>query len=96
MGVLLKSPLYDNWWNNFREETHMVLIEAKVVDSTHLELSKPITANRGKTVFVAVAEFSEKDVERQQWLARSAAALQAAYGASEPDYTPAMVKENNP
>ena len=74
----------------------MVLIEAKVVDSTHLELSKPITANRGKTVFVAVAESSEQDVERQQWLAGSSATLQAAYGDSEPDYTPAMVRESNP
>lgn len=73
----------------------MVLIEAKVVDATHLELLKPIAANRGKTVFVAVAEFSEKDVERQQWLAGSTAALQAAYGASEPDYTTALVRESN-
>ena len=74
----------------------MVLVEAKVVDATHLELSKPIAARRGRTVFVSIAESVEKDAERQQWLAAAAASLQAAYGESEPDYSPTMVKESNP
>ncbi len=74
----------------------MVLVEAKVVDSTHLELSKPIAARQGLTVFVSVVESGQKDAERQQWLAASAASLQAAYGESEPDYSASMVKENNP
>lgn len=74
----------------------MVLIEARVLDSTHLELSKPIAAPQGGTVLVSVAERVEKDADRQQWLAASAASLQAAYGESEPDYTASMVRETNP
>ncbi|MGO8703245.1 MAG: hypothetical protein ACLQVA_05455 [Candidatus Brocadiia bacterium] len=74
----------------------MVLVEAKVLDSTHLELSKPIAAAQGRTVLVSVAERGEKDVDRQQWLAASAAALQAAYGESEPDYPASAVRESNP
>jgi hypothetical protein len=50
----------------------VVVIEAKVVDSTHLELSKPIAARQGRIVIVAVAEPAEEDAERQQWFAASA------------------------
>jgi len=74
----------------------MFLVKARVVDSTHLELSKPIRTVRGRTVFVSVAEPGEKDAERQQWLAASVESLGYAYGESEPDYTPSMVKESNP
>lgn len=74
----------------------MVLLEARVLDSTHLELARPIEASRGRTVLVSVAEPAEQDAERRQWLGSSAASLQAAYGDSEPDYTPAMVRESNP
>ena len=74
----------------------MVLVQAKVVDSTHLELSRPIAAPQGGTVFVSVAELAEKDAERQQWLAASTASLQAAYGESEPQYSPSMLRESNP
>ncbi len=73
----------------------MVLIEAKVMDATHLELTKPITAKRGKKVFVVVAESAEQDAERREWLEGSAATLCSAYGDSEPDYTPDMVRESN-
>ena len=74
----------------------MVLVKATVVDSTHLELSKPIATPKGLTVFVSVAEARDEDAERQQWLAASAEALHAAYGESEPDYSAFMVKESNP
>jgi hypothetical protein len=74
----------------------MVLVEAKVLDSTHLELSKPIAARQGLTVFVSVVESAERDVEQQEWLAASASSLQAAYGESEPDYPASMVRESNP
>lgn len=72
----------------------MVLVEAKVMDSTHLELSRPIKASRGGTVFVSVAETADQDADRQQWLAQSAASLSAAYGDSEPDYSSAMIRES--
>ena len=74
----------------------MVLVSAKVLDSTHLELSKPIVARKGLTVLVSVAEPGEADIERQQWLAVSAQSLCTAYGGSEPDYSASMVKEINP
>ena len=74
----------------------MVLVKAKVMDSTHLELSKPIVARQGVIVLVSVAESAEKDTERQQWLAASSSSLQMAYGESEPDYSASMVRESNP
>ena len=74
----------------------MVVIKAKVIDATHLELLTPIAAPDGDTVLVSVAGAGEEDEERLQWLATSAEALQSAYGESEPAYTPSMVRENNP
>ena len=74
----------------------MVLVKAKVVDSTHLELSKPIAAREGLTVLVSVAELGDHDRERNQWLAASAQSLCTAYGKTEPDYSASMVKEMNP
>ncbi len=73
----------------------MIVFEAKVLDPTHLELSTPITTGRGQTVLVSVVEAGEDTVEREQWLAASAAALQHAYSDSEPEYLPSMVKETN-
>jgi hypothetical protein len=95
--VLLKSDCpsgivgYD-----VEEGRDVVVVKAKVVDSTHLELSEPLAVRKGLTVLVSVAEPGEKDAERQQWLAASAERLQAAYGESEPDYPASMVKESNP
>ncbi len=74
----------------------VMFMEAKVVDSTHLELSKPIAERQGRIIIVAVAEGGEEDADRQQWLAASASSLHAAYGESEPDYTNSMIRESNP
>ncbi len=74
----------------------MVLVKAKVVDSTHPELSKPIATHNGLTVLISVAESGDEDAERQQWLTASTASLRSAYGDSEPDYSATMVKESNP
>ena len=74
----------------------MVLVQAKVLDPTHLELARPIAAGRGGNVLVVVTEPTNADAERQQWLDGSAACLQNAYGDSEPEYTPSMVREINP
>lgn len=73
----------------------MVLIEAKVIDATHLELSRPIAAAQGGTVSVAVSEPGEQDGDREQWLVASAGALARAYGPAEPDYAPSMIREPN-
>lgn len=74
----------------------MVVIKAKVIDATHLELSRPIAAPDGGTVLVSVAGFGEEDDERLQWLATSAEALQSAYGEAEPAYTLSLLRESNP
>lgn len=71
----------------------MVLVEAKVVDATHLELSRPLALSRGDTVLIAVAESADEDAERREWLRGSAQSLQQAYGDAEPDYSPSMVRE---
>ena len=74
----------------------MVVIRARVIDATHLELSRPIAAPSGGTVLVSVAGSGEVDDERLQWLVTSTEALQSAYGEFEPAYTPSMVQEPNP
>ena len=74
----------------------MVVIKARVIDATHLELSRPIAVPDGGTVLVSVAGSGEEDDERLQWLATSVEALQMAYGESEPVYAPSMVRESNP
>ncbi len=74
----------------------MVLVQARVLDSTHLELDRPITASRGGHVLVVVAESTDADAERQQWLEASSGSLRNAYADSEPEYNPAMVREINP
>ena len=74
----------------------MIMVKAKVMDSTHLELSKPIAVGPGGTVLVMVTESSERDSERQLWMDGSADSLRRAYGDSEPEYTRAMVRESNP
>ncbi len=74
----------------------MVLVQAKVVDATHLELSKPIAGPLGRKVLVSVAESSDVDADREQWLALSVEGLRSGYGDSEPEYSPAMVRERNP
>jgi hypothetical protein len=74
----------------------MVVIKAKVIDATHLELSRPIAVPDGGTVLVSVAGSGEEDDDRLQWLAASAEALGSAYGESEPVYAPSMVRESNP
>jgi hypothetical protein len=68
----------------------MVVVEAKVVDSTHLELSQPIQTASGDTVVVSVMKPGE---EREDWLSLSGRRLAEAYGNDEPDYSPDMIKE---
>ena len=74
----------------------MVFLEAKVLDSTHLELSRPIAAPSGGMVLVTVSDFGQGDDERREWVAFSALSLRSAYGENEPDYTAERIRENNP
>jgi hypothetical protein len=74
----------------------MVLVQARVLDPTHLELAKPIAAGRGGNVLVVVTESTHADAERREWLEGASQSLRDAYGDSEPEYTPSMVRETNP
>ncbi|HBA85088.1 MAG TPA: hypothetical protein DCZ95_13445 [Verrucomicrobia bacterium] len=74
----------------------MVLVQAKVLDPTHLELARPIAVGRGGNVFVVVTESTNAEAERQPWLDGSSESLRNAYGDSEPEYTPSLVRETNP
>jgi hypothetical protein len=72
----------------------MVVVEARVIDSTHLELAGPIDVHQGERVIVSVIDSG--DVEREAWTSFSGNRLQDAYGEEEPDYPLALVKESNP
>jgi hypothetical protein len=74
----------------------MIVLKAKVVDPTHLELARPIQVSCGQTVLVSLLEGDKDNPEDQDWLAMGAEGLQAAYGDSEPEYTIEMVREPNP
>ena len=74
----------------------MNLVQARVIDSTHLELSKPIDLPLGRNVMVSVTEAPLEVDERDQWHSASATTLEDAYGASEPDYSLEMLNELNP
>ena len=74
----------------------MVVVEARVVDATHLELTKPIDTPPGGKVVVSVLDPAREDKDRDDWLSLSLGALASAYGDSEPEYTAGMVKEPNP
>ncbi len=74
----------------------MVVLEARVVDSTHLELSRPIDTPLGRKVVISVTEAKKDMDEHALWLAASAEGLRSAFGDSEPEYTLDMVKEPNP
>ena len=72
----------------------MVVIEARVIDSTHLELAGPIGAHQGEHVMVSV--IGPGDEEREAWISFSGRRLQDAYGEAEPEYPLGLVKESNP
>ncbi len=74
----------------------MTVLEARMIDATHLELSEPVDLPPGRKLVVSVVEADESSGERQRWLAASEAGLQDAYGDSEPDYSVDLIKEPNP
>jgi hypothetical protein len=74
----------------------MEVVEARVIDGTHLELIRPIAAPSGDRLLVCVTQPGDADDERNEWLAASTESLAAAYGESEPEYDLSMVKEPNP
>ena len=73
----------------------MVVVRAKVIDATHLELSNPIPGPLGRQVVVSVADSSNEDADRESWRSLSAEGLASAYADSEPEYQTSMLKEPN-
>jgi len=74
----------------------MIVVEARVMDPTHLELTQPIDMPPGGKVVVSVLDLAQGDREREEWLAFSLGTITSAYGDSEPEYTVGMIKEPNP
>ena len=74
----------------------MTVLEARMVDSTHLELLEPVDLPPGRRLVVSVVEADEDFDERRQWLTASELSLQDAYSDSDPDYSLDQVKEPNP
>lgn len=76
-------------------DTSQQPVKAMVVDSTHLQLSQPLSAGKGQILYVAFFQPETEQDERWQWQAASQATLARAYDENEPDYSAAMVKESN-
>lgn len=74
----------------------MTILEARMIDATHLELSEPVDLPPGRKLVVSVVEVGEEYDERSQWLAASESTLRAAYSDSEPDYSLELLKDRNP
>ena len=57
--------------------------EAMMEDSTHLRLIRPLCAKVGSLVILEIVEM----IDHENFLDSSAALLDSAYGADEPDYS---------
>jgi len=73
----------------------MQIIDAQVMDPTHLELKSPIKVPHGSKVVISILP-PEIDMEHNQWIQISLQHLQSAYGTNEPDYTLKNISILNP
>jgi hypothetical protein len=73
----------------------MQVIEAQVMDATHLELTSPIQVPRGSKVVISIVT-PEIDKEHKEWIEMSLQRLQSAYGPDEPDYLLTRISAPNP
>ncbi|MFH0796415.1 MAG: hypothetical protein V2A65_05080 [Candidatus Omnitrophota bacterium] len=73
----------------------MQVIEAQVVDESHLKLMSPIQVPCGSKLFISITT-SESDKEYKEWVEMSSQYLQSAYGPDEPDYSLERIKIPNP
>ena len=73
----------------------MRYVQAKVVDSTHLELSKPINIPAGREVKISVLSQELLEQERKEWEKISLQGISDAYAESEPEYPISLVQEPN-
>ena len=72
----------------------MQVVEAQVVDATHLELTRPIQAPCGARVLVSIAA-ADTDKEHAEWVKMSLQHLQSSYGPDEPEYSVARIRTPN-
>jgi len=70
-------------------------VHARVVDSTHLELSKPISIPAGRQIKITVVSSEDYELDKAEWRDLSLAGISGAYGDDEPEYPLSMVKEPN-
>ncbi len=74
----------------------MNISEASVIDSTHLELDKPINLPKGTKVRVVIdPDDSSLSNEADLWSNLSSSSLAKAYGINDPEYSLKMIKEPN-
>ena len=71
----------------------MQMIEAQVMDDTHLRLLRPVQLPRLTRVIIAVIQ-PDGD-EREAWLQASVGQLNRAYGDDEPEYSAERIKQPN-
>lgn len=69
--------------------------KARVIDSRHLKLMKPIKIAPGSTVLITI-EPVEGVAEAQEWYLFSSQGLENAYGEDEPEYSIKGIKVPNP
>ena len=74
----------------------MEVIEAQVLDSTHLELVHPIQVPPGAKLLVAIEISEWLKEEHQAWIQMSIQRLSSAYGSDEPEYSLDLIKTPNP
>lgn len=71
------------------------IVEAQVMDSRHLKLSKPIKIAPGSTMMITI-EPAEGVAEDQEWYLLSSQGLDEAYGEAEPEPYLYRIKNVNP
>jgi hypothetical protein len=71
------------------------VVEAKVIDSRHLKLKKPIMIEPGSTVMITI-ESTEGNAENLDWYLVSSQGLGEAYGEEETEYSAERIKVPNP
>lgn len=75
----------------------MQIIEAEVIDESHLKLLNPLeTVPGSKIIRIIVALPEDICDDRESWFQLSLQNLEAAYGDDEPGYPAELIKETNP
>ncbi len=64
----------------------MTEITAKILDSTHLELSQPLFFHQGNIISIFIPDVVEKNVEENLWIEASKNHFLAAYDEGDAIY----------